>query len=155
MVDHVHYVTDKPFARVQAAFEGQLGKSPLDAFDELAGYDTDKQKAILEAMAGTSGFMLFGTIDHSRGLQLVGQHQIAIQYIVGNPLFAIQMTKYDTRAALYVPLRVLLYENECGQTCLEYDKPSRLIGQFGNDHINRTAIMLDQKRENLAESAMR
>jgi uncharacterized protein (DUF302 family) len=37
------------------------------------------------------------------------------------------------RAGLYVPLRVLIYENEPGKTCVEYDKPSSLFGQFGTD----------------------
>ena len=38
-----------------------------------------------------------------------------------------QMTQYDIRAGLYAPLRVLLYENEHGATCVEYDKPSSLF----------------------------
>jgi uncharacterized protein (DUF302 family) len=29
------------------------------------------------------------------------------------------MTQQDIRASLYAPLRVLLYENEEGRTCLE------------------------------------
>lgn len=105
-------------------------------------------------MVGTSGFMLFGQIDHSRGLRLFGQSRKVIQYIVGNPLFASQMTQYDLRVGLYVPLRVLLYENEYGQTCIEYDKPSSLLGQFGDDRVTSTAIMLDQKLENLVKSSI-
>ena len=34
------------------------------------------------------------------------------QYLVGNPLFAVQMTQHDIRPSLYAPLRVLIYENE-------------------------------------------
>jgi hypothetical protein len=41
------------------------------------------------------------------------------------------MTQHDIRASLYAPLRVLIYENEEGKTCVEYDKPSSLFGQFG------------------------
>src|SRR5436190_16031163 len=101
--------------------------------------DTEAAKAKIEAMAGPSGFMLFGTQDHGSLLRLAGQKRKAIQYVVGNPLFALQMTQHDIRASLYAPLRVLLYENDEGKTCVEYDRPSSLFGQFGNDPIGPTA----------------
>jgi hypothetical protein len=49
---------------------------------------------------------------------------------------------------------VLLYENEDGTTCVEYDRPSSLFGQFGNDRIGPTAAMLDRKLEALVTAAM-
>jgi Domain of unknown function DUF302 len=55
--------------------------------------------------------MLFGTSDHGALLRLAGQKRKAIQYVVGNPVFALQMTQHDIRASLYAPLRVLIYEN--------------------------------------------
>jgi uncharacterized protein (DUF302 family) len=65
-----------------------------------------------------------------------------------------QMTQHDIRASLYAPLRVLLYESEAGKTCVEYDKPSSLFGQFANDRITPTAAMLDQKMEALVAAAL-
>ena len=106
-------------------------------------------------MAGPSGFLLFGTTDHGALLRIVGQKRKAIQYVVGNPLFALQMTQHDIRAGLYAPLRVLLYEDDRGRTCLEYDKPSSLFGQFQNDRISPTAPMLDKKLEDLVTTAIR
>ena len=99
--------------------------------------------------------MLFGTQDHGALLRLAGQRRKAVQYVVGNPLFALQMTQHDIRAGLYAPLRVLLYEDERGRTCLEYDKPSSLFGQFQNDRISPTAAMLDKKLEALIAAAIR
>ena len=49
--------------------------------------------------------------------------------------------------------RVLLYEDDRGKTCLEYDKPSSLFGQFGNDRITPTATMLDRKLEALVSTS--
>ena len=106
-------------------------------------------------MAGPSGFMLFGTNDHGSLLRLADQKRKAVQYVVGNPLFALQMTQHDIRAGLYAPLRVLLYEDDRGRTCLEYDKPSSLFGQFQNDRISPTAAMLDKKLEDLVTTAIR
>ena len=119
-----------------------------------AGEDVEKARAKLEAMVGPSGFMLFRTSDHGSLLRLVGQKKRAIQYLVGNPLFAIQMTEHDIRASLYAPLRVLLYEHEHEKTCVEYDKPSSLFGQFGNAKVTEVAAMLDRKLEQLVAKAI-
>ena len=118
-----------------------------------AGGDSGEIRAKIEAMAGPSGFMLFGTSDHGALLRLAGQKRKAFQYVVGNPLFALQMTQHDIRASLYAPLRVLIYENDEGQTCVEYDRPSSLFGQFENDRISPTATMLDKKLEALVAAA--
>ena len=154
-VDHVRRTTEKPFDDVSTAFERQLGRFDPDVYKALgASGDTEGTRARIEAMAGPSGFMLFGTNDHGSLLRLAGQKRKAIQYVVGNPLFALQMTQHDIRASLYAPLRVLIHENEEGKTCVEYDRPSSLFGQFGNDRISPTAAMLDRKLEALVAAAM-
>ena len=155
-VDHVRLETDKPFEDVAKAFERQLGRFDPDVAKPLiAGGDIEEARAKIEAMAGPSGFMLFGTNDHGALLRLVGQKRKAIQYVVGNPLFALQMTQHDIRAGLYAPLRVLIYENEAGKTCVEYDKPSSLFGQFNDDRIAPVGGMLDRKLEALVAAAIR
>jgi uncharacterized protein (DUF302 family) len=98
--------------------------------------------------------MLFATHNHGALLRLAGQKRKAVQYVVGNPLFALQMTQHDLRAGLYAPLRVLIYEDERGRTCLEYDKPSSLFGQFSDDRIATVAAMLDRKLEALIAAAV-
>ena len=154
-VDHVRLTTDKPFEEVAQAFERQLGRFDPDVYKALAaGGDAEGASAKIEAMAGPSGFMVFATHNHGALLRLAGQKRKAVQYVVGNPLFAFQMTQHDIRASLYAPLRVLIYENEDGKTCVEYDKPSSLFGQFGNDRICPTAAMLDRKMEALAATAI-
>ncbi len=153
-VDHVRRTTDKPFGDVTAAFERQLGRFEPGVYSALAaGGDAEGARAKLEAMAGPSGFMLFGTNDHGTLLRLAGRKRKAVQYVVGNPLFALQMTQHDIRAALYAPLRVLIYEDEGGKTCVEYDRPSSLFGQFGDDRITPTAAMLDRKLEALVAAS--
>jgi len=153
-VDHVRLATDKPFEEVAKAFERQLGTfDPSVRKAATEDGDTEAAKAKIAAMAGSSGFMLFGTQDHGALLRLAGQRRKAIQYVVGNPLIALQMTQHDIRASLYAPLRVLLYENEEGKTYLEYDRPSSLFGQFGNAEIEAVAAMLDRKLDALVRAA--
>ena len=153
-VDHVLRTTDKPFEGVTTAFEQQLGRFEPGVYQALAaGGDAEGARAKIEAMAGPSGFILFASNNHGALLRLAGQQRKAIQYVVGNPLFALQMTQHDIRASLYTPLRVLVYEDGQGKTCVEYDRPSSLFGQFGNDRIAPTAAMLDRKLESLVSAS--
>ena len=155
-VDHVRRTTAKPFGDVTTAFERQLGRFESGVYQALAaGGDAEGARAKIEAMAGPSGFMLFASHNHGALLRLAGQRRKAIQYVVGNPLFALQMTQHDIRASLYAPLRVLIYENEEGKTCVEYDKPSALFGQFGNERISPTAALLDNKLAALVTAAFK
>src|SRR4029077_1874914 len=86
-VDHVRLATDKPFEEVAKAFERQLGRFDPDVYKSLAASgDAGGVRAKLEARAGPSGFMLFGTQEHGALLRLAGQKRKAIQYVVGNPL---------------------------------------------------------------------
>ena len=154
-VDHVRVVADKPFDQVIKAFEQQLGQFDPEVSKWLASAeDAEKVRAKIEGMVGPSGFMIFRTSDHGALLRLAGQKKKAIQYLVGNPLFAMQMTQHDIRAGLYAPLRVLIYENEDGKTSVEYDKPSSLFGQFGNAKVTEVATMLDRKLEQLVAKAI-
>jgi uncharacterized protein (DUF302 family) len=156
IVDHVRLTTAKPFEAVRTDFERQLGRVDADAYKaSLARGDVEATRATIEAMAGPSGFMLFATHDHGSLLSMVGPRRKALQYILGNPLFAIQMTRHAIAASLYAPLRVLLYENEEGASCIEYDRPSSIFGQFGDDRIGQVAASLDRKLESLAATAIR
>ena len=153
-VEHVRIVADRPFEKVTETFERETGQYDWAAYQHLnAGADPDDVRAKIKAMEGASGFMLFRTSDHGALLRLAGQKKKALQYLVGNPLFAVQMTQHDVRASLYAPLRVLIYENERGQACVEYDKPSSLFGQFGNPKVTEVAQMLDRKLEQLVANA--
>ncbi len=156
-MDHVRITANRPFADVQAAFERRLGKFEPGVYQALAADDADpaRVRARIDAMAGPSGFMLFAAQDHGSLLRLVGRRRKAVQYVVGNPLFAVEMTRHAIGASLYAPLRVLIYEADDGKTCIEYDKPSSLFGQFGDERVGRMAAALDRKLEDLAAAAMR
>jgi uncharacterized protein (DUF302 family) len=87
--------------------------------------------------------MIFSVCDHGAALNIVGAPRKAKQYLMGNPLTAIQMTRHDVRAALYAPLRVLVYEDSRGRTVIEYDELSSLFGQFRNEQVTSVAQSLD------------
>jgi uncharacterized protein (DUF302 family) len=108
----------------------------------------------LKAAEGAQELMIFFVFDHGAALNMVGARRNAKQYLIGNPLTAIQMSQHDIRAALYAPLRVLVYEQKAGQTIVEYDQPSSLFGQFGEKNVTDVALALDTKLERaLAQAA--
>jgi uncharacterized protein (DUF302 family) len=154
-IKHVRVSVDRPFDAFRAAFERQLGRFDPSAYKELDSGEFQAVRTRLESMAGPSGLMLFYTSDHGALLRLVGKPRKAMQYLLGNPLIAIEMTAHAIGAALYAPLRVLIYEAEGGETRVEYDLPSSLFGQFENKHVDWVAESLDKKLDALVAAAAR
>jgi hypothetical protein len=57
------------------------------------------------------------------------------------------MTRYKLSAALYAPLRVVLFEDERGKGVFEYDKPSSFFGQYGDERVTEVGRCLDAELE--------
>lgn len=154
-VEHVRQTSDRPFEESAAAFEARLGRhDPAPAATLARGSAPAEVRAAIEKMAGPSGFMLFAKQDHGTLLGLVGPRRKVVQYVVGNPLFAVEMTRHDVGAALYAPLRVLIYEPEGGGTSVEYDLPSSLFGGLGNPQVDAVAVDLDRKLADLVATSL-
>jgi uncharacterized protein (DUF302 family) len=94
-----------------------------------------------------SELFIFLKRDHGALLQVSGRPGKATQYEIGNPLTATRMTRRETPAALYAPLRVVLYENAAGRATFEYDRPSTLFGQFGDGQVTAVGRELDAEVE--------
>ena len=75
--------------------------------------------------------------------RVTGKKHNALQYDIGNPVTASLMTRYQLSAALYAPIRVVLYENDAGRGVFEYDQPSTTFGQFGDERVTAVARGLD------------
>ena len=148
-IEHVRLIVDKQFDAFTASFDQQLGHFDQDVYKELERGDTEKARAMLKSMVGPSGFVLFRKSNHGLYLRIKGKPRKAMQYLIGNPLFAIEMTEHAIGAALYAPLRILLYEIAGGKTFVEYDVPSSLFGQFDDEQVDRVAKSLDQKLDAL------
>jgi hypothetical protein len=108
-----------------------------------------KVELYLQSLEGSVDLIIFNIENHGALLNIYNKLRKAKQYVIGNPLIAIQMTSYDVRAALYAPLRIIVYEDDSGKAFAEYDLPSSLFGQFGNDKILQVARGLDAKLFNV------
>jgi hypothetical protein len=76
-----------------------------------------------------------------------------MQYEIGNPLTAERMTRRAVAAGLYAPLRVVLYEDESGNAIFEYDLPSSLFAQFGDERIAEVGRELNAELEAVLQAA--
>src|SRR3954470_17524050 len=102
-VEHVRLIIDKQFDAFTASFDRQLGHFDEDVYKELERGDTEKARAMLKSIVGPSGFVLFRKSNHGLYLRIKDKPRKAMQYLIGNPLFAIEMTEHAIGAALYAP----------------------------------------------------
>ncbi len=86
-------------------------------------------------------------------LRIAGQPRKALHYEIGNPRTATRMTQHQLPAALYAPLRIVLYENDAGRAVFEYDLPSSLFGQLEYERVKAVARELDASLERILVNA--
>src|SRR5262249_1282117 len=109
------------------------------------GPTLEEATARLAALRGSTDLFLFATIEHSGPLAVHGIQARSLQHLVGNPLTAGRMTQHVRAAALYAPLRVVIYEAAPTQTRIEYDLPSTPFGQFGTAPVTAVGRELDRQ----------
>ena len=141
-IEVTHVVIESPQAAVdvQARLEALIPPIDQELILLLSDGITDRLKQRLEAGPELAIFL---KRDHGVLVGLYGTVRDAVQYEIGNPLTASRMTRYRLAAGLYAPLRVVVYGKANGGSCIEYDLPSSLFGQFGDDRITEVARGLD------------
>src|SRR5437870_3456540 len=148
-VRHVSISIEKTFGETCSSFESRMGRIDYAGFNKML-CEGESEMAVrdhIKAIEGQLGLMIFNVIDHGILLSLAGKIARAKQYVVGNPLFALEMTEKDIRAGLYAPLRIYIREDGTDKSVIEYDLSSALFRQFQNAVIDRLAMMADQKLE--------
>jgi uncharacterized protein (DUF302 family) len=149
-VEHTKIESRKSFSEVKAALESSVPQLDARVFVLLQYGESDRAREELERGPELS---IFNSRDHGGLLQITGQPRKALQYDIGNPLTASRMTQHQLPASLYAPLRVVLYENEAGRATFEYDRPSSLFGQFGDECVTAVARELDASLERVLVKA--
>jgi uncharacterized protein (DUF302 family) len=149
-VEHVRISSGRPFAEVRRKLESEVPK--LDPCIAVALRSGDRQGADDYEKNGPK-LSIFGVRDHGSLLKIVGGPRKALQYAIGNPLTASRMTRHQLPAALYAPLRVVLFEDEQGRGTFEYDRPSSFFGQYGDERVTEVGRYLDATLEAILRSA--
>jgi Domain of unknown function DUF302 len=150
-VEHVTIRSTKSFADVRAKLEHSVPNLNPEITSLMASEDTKRLQERLEAGPELAIFL---SRDHGGLLRITGHGHNAVQYEIGNPLTASKMTRHQLAAGLYAPLRVVLYEDQEGCSVFEYDRPSSLFGQFGDQPIDDVAHGLDVALERALRRAL-
>jgi hypothetical protein len=140
VVEHIKISSERSFGEVRRRLEGTLPKLDASIAEVLRSGDRKRAKDYEESGPQLS---IFEERDHGSLLQIWGSRRNALQYEIGNPLTASKMTRYQLSAALYAPLRVVLFEDEQGNGVFEYDKPSSFFGQYGDERVIEVGHYLD------------
>jgi hypothetical protein len=149
-VEHIRISTGRPFAEVRRKLESTVPRLDTAIAEALARGDQERAKDYEESGPKLS---IFEVRDHGALLQIAGRRQNALQYEIGNPLTASKMTRYQLPAALYAPLRVVLFEDEQAGGVFEYDKPSSFFGQYGDERVTEVGRYLDAALESVLRNA--
>jgi hypothetical protein len=151
-IEHIKITTSKAFGEAKAALERLLPELDPGIVVLLRYGESDRARRELERGPPLARFL---SRDHGGLLQIAGERRKAVQYDIGNPLTASRMTRHQLPAALYAPLRVLLYEDDLGRAIFEYDKPSSLLGQFSDERVTAVSRELDEAIERTLLQASR
>jgi uncharacterized protein (DUF302 family) len=149
-VEHIRISSTRSFAEVRRKLEGTVPMLDPSIAGALGSGDQKRAKDYEENGPKLS---IFGQRDHGALLQIAGSRPNAIQYDIGNPLTASKMTRHQLPAALYAPLRVVLFEDEHGKGVFEYDKPSSFFGQYGDERVTEVGRYLDSTLEGVLRNA--
>ncbi|HEX3472572.1 MAG TPA: DUF302 domain-containing protein [Silvibacterium sp.] len=150
---HRDYASERTFESVVTSFEAAVGSADKETFAAAVEDHSSPDAFIrhMQAIKGSSDFMLFLKVDHGAWLPRVGLEGKAIQYTIGNPLIAQTMIRHNIQAALNVPVRVLVYEDPVSRRGrMAYDLPSSLMARLKNAQITAAARLLDEKLAALA-----
>ena len=149
-VEHIRISSGRSFAGVRRKLEDTVPKLDTGIAEALRSGDRKRAKDYEDNGPRLS---IFGERDHGALLQIAGRRRNAVQYDIGNPLTASKMTRHQLPAALYAPLRVVLFEDEQGRGILEYDRPSSFFSQYGDERVTEVGRYLDATLEAVLRKA--
>lgn len=92
---------------------------------------TETVDAMVTAMEA-AGINIFARVDHGAGAASIGEDIGDMQLLVfGNPKVGTPAIKDDPAAGLFLPLKVLVYEDDMGATKIVYQEPSDMLEDLG------------------------
>ena len=79
-----------------------------------------------------AGLKIFARVDHGAGAVSVGEDVGNSQLLIfGSPKVGTPAIKDDPVSGLFLPLKVLVYENASGETWIAYEDPKAMLTPLG------------------------
>lgn len=117
---------------------GLAGLPALASNDDLMMVESSSDVATtmdrLEAAVTGAGATVFARVDHAEGAASVEMDLGPTQVLIfGNPKIGSRAMQDDPRAGLFLPMKVLVYEDGDGQTWLAYQDPEEMFDDLDID----------------------
>ena len=123
---HLIFATSLALAATSAA-AGDNGMMRKDSAMGVA----ETVESMVAAMEG-AGITIFARVDHGAGAQSIGADVGEMQLLIfGNPKVGTPAIQDDPVAGLFLPLKVLVYEDAMGATKIVYEEPAAMLGKLG------------------------
>jgi sarcosine/dimethylglycine N-methyltransferase len=127
------------------AFESAVPVWSKDRSIELIARKAPWSDVAAETAAfATHDFLLYAKLDLAPMMSLAGNRRRATEYLMGNHVIAETMYRHEPAVALYVPLRLAIYESGEG-TRFTIEQPSTSLSSLGRDEILEVGKDLDRK----------
>jgi uncharacterized protein (DUF302 family) len=149
--------TKKPFDEFIGELEKRSPVVPLSKFGELADLNLpqDQLRAQVEGLIGSSGFVFFLKVRHDHLFSHCGRTHASVQYAIGNPLIAKDVSDKAPAICLYTPFRLAVYESpETHETIVNFDSPASLFGSFGVPEVTEIGAKLEEKLRDLLNQCL-
>jgi uncharacterized protein (DUF302 family) len=137
----------------QQRYEQAVPTDPVEKIAALVHREASWAEVIdAHAEWAPHGFLIYWRNDVHGVMQLAGDDDDCIAYLMGNVTIAEQMFRYDPRAMLYAPLRTVIWEDEDGRAWFTVDQPSAQFASFGIPAVSAVGVELDRKLAALLEA---
>ena len=108
---------------------------------EASGGVAETVDALVSTMEG-AGITIFARVNHGAGAKSIGEDIGDSQLLVfGNPKVGTPAIKDDPLAGLFLPLKVLVFEDGTGKTMIAYEDPKSMLGDLGG--VSKDAAYLN------------
>ncbi|ADG18844.1 DUF302 domain-containing protein [Paraburkholderia atlantica] len=155
--EHVDLLSSKDFDETVKDLTAELGKvSTEKLMDRLYSSRTwDDYANECREIAGRSSLIEVGYLNWGGVLSLSGTPMKAACFIVGNPLTAQKLLSAGgAQVGLYLPTKMLVFEDAEGATHVSYDKFLPIMATFGDAALNQVAGAIDVVLDKLATVAV-
>jgi len=155
--EHVDLLSSKGFEETVKDLAAELGKASTEQLmDRLSASDSwnDYAEACAD-IAGRSNLIEVGALNWGKVLTLSGTPMKARCFIVGNPLTAQKLLAAGgPDVGLYLPTKVLVFEDADGAVHVSYDRFSPVMAPRGLTGLDKVASTIDGVLERLATAAV-
>lgn len=108
----------------------------------------------LEAAVTEAGATVFARVDHGAGAEEVGMTLADSQLLIfGNPQLGTPVMQEDPLAGLYLPLKILAYDDGSGQVFVAYEEPEETFDDLQVDDDLEAIEKMEDALEKFAKAA--